>query len=216
MLSSHARILRPGFAKASDRSYCSLKMADFGLPHSSFLYINKTAFKKFGAIDKFLFENLLPTWFNIKNENKITDGAKIFFKLIERVCQFPTDKVRDISMKVLQRHAYFAHSENVVLGMLAEDDENIHRRTVDKILELCSEASATTGMESSTLESSRKDIVWHFKVPEINVEATHFYELTNLKSIKDISQSPAVMDLDDTLIAQMLTTPLVLQHPCHN
>jgi len=34
-------------------------MADFGLPHSSFLYINKTAFKKFGAIDKLLFENLL-------------------------------------------------------------------------------------------------------------------------------------------------------------
>ena len=36
-----------------------LKMADFGLPHSSFVYINKTVFKKFGAIDKFLFENLL-------------------------------------------------------------------------------------------------------------------------------------------------------------
>ena len=97
-------------------------MAVFGLPHSSFLYINKTAFKKFGAIDKFLFENLLPTWFNIKNENKITDGAKIFFKLIEGVRQFPTDKLRDISTKVSQRNAYFAHSENVILGMLGEDD----------------------------------------------------------------------------------------------
>ena len=100
--------------------------------------------------------------------------------------------------------------------MLAEDDENIRRRAVDKILEFCSEASATTDMESSTLESSRKDVVWQFKVPKINVEATHFYELTNLDSIKDISQPPAVMDLDDTSIAQMLTKPLVLQHPCHN
>jgi len=84
-------------------------MADFGLSHSSILYINKTAFKKFGAIDKFLFENLLSTWFNIKKENKINDGAKKFFKLFERMCHFPTDKVRDISMKVLQRNAYFAH-----------------------------------------------------------------------------------------------------------
>ena len=58
-LAGHVRILRPRFAKASDQPYCSLKMADFGLPHSSFLYINKTAFKMFGAIDKFLFENLL-------------------------------------------------------------------------------------------------------------------------------------------------------------
>ena len=73
-----------------------------------------------------------PTWFNIKKENKITDGAKNIFKLIEGVRQFPTDKVRDISMKVLQRNAYFAHSENVILGMLAED-ENIRRRAVDKI-----------------------------------------------------------------------------------
>jgi len=75
------------------------------------------------------------------------------------VRQFPTDKVSDISMKALQRNAYFAHSENVILGMLAEDDENIHRRTVDKSLELRSEASATTDMESSTIESSRKDVV---------------------------------------------------------
>jgi len=100
--------------------------------------------------------------------------------------------------------------------MLAEDDENICRRAVDKILKLRSEASGTTGMESSNLESSRKDAVRQFKVPKINVGATHFYELTNLDSIKDISQPPAVMDLDNTSIAQMLTTPLVLQHPCHN
>jgi len=67
-------------------------------------------------------------------------------------------------MKVLQRNAYFAHSENVIHGMSAEDDENVRRRTVDKVLELRSEASATTDMESSSLESSRKDVVRQFKV----------------------------------------------------
>jgi len=82
-------------------------MAVFGLPHSSFLYINKTAFKKFVAIDKFLFENLFSNLVQYQKENKITDGAKIFFKLIERVHQFPTDKVRDISMKVLQQKRIF-------------------------------------------------------------------------------------------------------------
>jgi len=85
-------------------------------------------------------------------------------------------------MKVLQRNAYFAHSKNVILGMLAED-ENIRRRAVDKILELRSEASATTDMESSTLESSRKDVDRQFRVPKINLEATHFYELTNLEKV---------------------------------
>ena len=166
--------------------------------------------KSLVQLTNFCLKIYFPTWFNIKKENKITDGAKNFFKLIERVHQFPTDKVRDISMKVLQRNVYFAHSENVILGMLAEDDENIRQRAVDKISELCSEASATTDVESSTLESSRKDVVRQFMVPKIKVEATHFYELTKLDSIKDISQPPAVMDLDDTLIAQMQTKPLVL------
>jgi len=41
--------------------------------------------------------------------------------------------------------------------MLAEDGD-ICRRAMDKILELLSETSATTGMESSTLESNRKEI----------------------------------------------------------
>jgi len=100
-------------------------------------------------------------------------GQKNFSNLL-RGCQFPTDKVRDNSMKVLQRNAYFAHSENLILGMLAEDDENIRRRAVDKILELRSKASATTDMESSTFERSRKDVVRQFKVPKINVEATYF------------------------------------------
>jgi len=103
-------------------------------------------------------------------------------------------------MKVLLQNAYFAHSENVILGMLAEDDENIRRRAKGKFSELRSEASATTDVESSALESSRKHVVRQLEVPKINVEATHFYELTNLDSIKDISQPPVVMDLDDTSI----------------
>ena len=66
--------------------------------------------------------------------------------------------------------------------MLAEDDENFRRRAMDKISELHSEASGTTDMESCTSDSSRKDVVRQLKVPKVNVEATHFYELTNLDS----------------------------------
>jgi len=76
-------------------------------------------------------------------------------------------------MKVLLQNSYFAHSENVILGMLAEDDENICRKAVDKISELRTEASAITDTESCTSENSRKDVVQQLKVPKINVEATH-------------------------------------------
>jgi len=42
-------------------------------------------------------------------------------------------------MKMLQRNAYFAHSEIVILAMLAEDGEDIRRTAVDKFLLLRSE-----------------------------------------------------------------------------
>ena len=96
--------------------------------------------------------------------------------------------------------------------MLAED-EDIGRTAVDKILELHSATTTTREMESSTLESNRKDVVQQFKAPNINVEATHFYELTNLDSIKDVSQPPFVIDLDATLIAEMLITTSGLAAP---
>ena len=67
-------------------------------------------------------------------------------------------------------------------------------------------------MESFTLESNRRDVVRQIKVPKINVEGTHFHELTNVDNINDISQPPVVMDWNGTLIAEMLTKTLVLQH----
>jgi len=79
-------------------------------------------------------------------------GQKIFSNLLKQC-------ISDISIKVPQWYTYFAHSESVILGMLAEDGD-ICRRAMDKILELLSETSATTGMESSTLESNRKEIAW--------------------------------------------------------
>ena len=65
--------------------------------------------KSLVQLTNFCLKISFPTWFNIKKENKITDGAKNILKLIGRVRQFPADKVRDISMKVLQQNAYFLH-----------------------------------------------------------------------------------------------------------
>jgi len=48
--------------------------------------------KSLVQLTNFCLKICFPTWFNIKKQNKITDGAENFFKLIERVRQFPTDK----------------------------------------------------------------------------------------------------------------------------
>ena len=35
-------------------------------------------------------------------------------------------------MEILQRNAYFAHPENLVLGMLCDEDESVSRIAVNK------------------------------------------------------------------------------------
>ena len=48
------------------------------------------------------------------------------------VQKFLYGQVQKLAMEVLQKNAYFAHPENLVLGMLC-DDERVHRIAVNKI-----------------------------------------------------------------------------------
>jgi len=58
--------------------------------------------------------------------------GKNLYALIDRVRKFPNAEVRDSSFKVIQRNAFFAYPENILLGMLS-DDENVRRLAVNKI-----------------------------------------------------------------------------------
>jgi len=96
--------------------------------------------------------------------------GKTFFQTYWKDASIFKWQGKGIFNKRAAENAYFAHLENVILRMLAEDDEDFRRTGVDKTLELSSEISATTEMESSTLESNRKDVVRQFRVPKVNVE----------------------------------------------
>ena len=53
--------------------------------------------------------------------------------MMQRVQRFPHGQVQKIEMKVLQRNAYFSCSENLVLAMICDEDEGVHRIAVNKI-----------------------------------------------------------------------------------
>ena len=48
------------------------------------------------------------------------------FDLYKRIQNFPNLKVKNIALKVIERNAYFAHPENILLGMLADPDESMY------------------------------------------------------------------------------------------
>ena len=47
---------------------------------------------------------------------------------------FPNKIVQDIAVSILQRNAYFAHHENILLAMPADNDHNVRLLVVNKIL----------------------------------------------------------------------------------
>ena len=67
---------------------------------------------------------VFPGWFQIKF-NKITDGPKNYLNILRQVMGFPNKIIQEIAVAVLQRNAYFAHHENILLVMLADNDHNV-------------------------------------------------------------------------------------------
>jgi hypothetical protein len=43
--------------------------------------------------------------------------------LIQKINKFPEISIRDICFKTLNNNSYFAHGENILIAMLADEDE---------------------------------------------------------------------------------------------
>ena len=70
-----------------------------------------------------------PGWFRFKSRPHIQDGAKNFFYLVE-LSRNMIKEDKEITQKVLQDNAHWAHSENITIAMLADDREEIRRKAV--------------------------------------------------------------------------------------
>ena len=105
-----------------------------GLNHSRWLTLGCRILQFYVAQEKptsnlstfaeFLIKVDFPGWFQIKFSNKITGGPKNYLNILTQVMGFPNKIIQDIAVAVVQRNAYFAHHENILLAMLANKDHN--------------------------------------------------------------------------------------------
>ena len=72
-----------------------------------------------------------PGWF--KTRPHIQNGATNFFYLIELSRDLPKEDM-EITHKVLQDNAHWAHSENITIAMLADTREEVRRKAVLRIM----------------------------------------------------------------------------------
>lgn len=177
---------------------------------------------------EFLIQVYFPSWFQIKFRNKITDGSKHFYNVVERVTKFPKKNVRDIALKVLQRNAFFAHHENVLLAMLGDGDESVRRLAVNKILSIRGEMdpylikndefdseSHNLSKTDEELDDASSSKIRRFRIPKINPNAKAYYQLSSL-NVQEMQEPPALRDLKNEDIEAIRQNKLMLEHPCHN
>lgn len=65
-----------------------------------------------------------PIWFLIKQKTSFKDGAKHIFQLI-MYSRFLPENLRSVVDSVIERNAFFAHPENLLVSMLFDDRDHI-------------------------------------------------------------------------------------------
>ena len=139
---------------------------------------------------------------------------------MKRILSFPCKRIRDISLPVVERNAFFAHPENILLGMLGSEDEEIRRLGVNKVLSFRKEIpryninpdyeNGRTQEEIETQSNIRK-----FQVPKININADVFYRMVDVDDVS-VQEPPLLKHLSTHDIENIRSEPLKLGHPCHN
>ena len=193
-----------------------------GLNHSRWLTLECRILRFYGAQKKptsnlsTLVESLIkvyfPGWFQIKFNNKIIDGLKNYLNILTQVMGFPKKIIQDIAVAVLQRIAYFAQHENMLLAMLADNknDHNVRLLAANEILSI--------RVSKKNLDNVGRDEgvdVRKFIIPKINTNAKTYYSLSSL-SLKDLHEPPASKHLLNKEIEAFQQHKFNLEHPCHN
>ena len=123
---------------------------------------------------------------------------------------FPNKIIQDIAVAVLQRNAYLAYHQNILLAMLAENDHNIRLLADNKILRI--------RVSKKNLDNVGRDEevdVRKFIIPKINTNAKTYYSMSSL-SLKNMHEPPALKHLLNKEIEAFQQHKLNLEHPCHN
>jgi len=142
-----------------------------------------------------------PIWFLIKQKPSFKDGAKHIFQLI-RYSRFLPKKLRSVVDSVIERNAFFAHPENLLVCMLFDDRDHIREQALRRII------------NAREAESSTKRRV--FKPPKINFFARDYTEIIMWHECQ-VTVPPVLRHIsnEDLQIMARDKSLEIVDFPCH-
>ena len=91
----------------------------------------------------FILKSYMPVWFKIKESKYLTDGPKHVFDLIKSSRFLPENLIKVID-PVIERNAFFAHPENLLLSMIVDERAHIRELGLRRIIKARAVSSKKT------------------------------------------------------------------------
>ena len=156
--------------------------------------------KKFRVIVQYMARFYFPMWFEIKADSSIIRGPYHKLKEIQLLQKMKgTDKlsktVKQIAQKFIEKGAWHAHSEHLLVSLLSSDDESDRRFAIDKIISL------RNGEEYGDKS------VRPFSAPKLNWEAQSIREIQDWSDVTEPFITTSILTQE---LNQFITTPLTL------
>jgi hypothetical protein len=150
----------------------------------------------------FIMKVYVPTWFEIKVNSSSQDGVRNIFKTVQSL-QKLNQVTKDIVAPVIQRNAYFAHVENILLCMLQDERNHIRELAWRKI--------------KKARRDSKEKSIRTYKIPDLNFEADEYISLINWQH-SIVTEPPLTKTFSDDQIDDFIKEQHRLdipKFPCH-
>ena len=129
--------------------------------------LNPTAELK--QLSEFVIKVYARVWFCIKTKPSCKYGGVHVWQMIQ-FSRYLTDPLKQVIDPVIQRNAYFAHPENLLLCIIADERTHMRELGLKRILK--------------AKQDKAKSSVRYFKVPTLTFDSSDCIELFNWKNCK--------------------------------
>ena len=152
-----------------------------------------------------------PSWFDIKCQSNCINGPKHLWKMIVRMRHLPETLQKGVLEPVIQRSAYYAHQENLLVSMINDDCAAIRELGFRRILKVRRDCAGKKQLFS---------VIRQFKVPEINFLAENYTELLHWESDHQRTEPPLTMKITEEELLACISNKKKLRQelfdfPCH-
>ena len=182
------------------------------------------------SVVNYIMNVYVPMWFNIKCKWSCINGPIHVAETLRRVSGLK-DSTQKVVLPVIQRNAYFAHPENVLLSMLQEKNGKTRELAWTRIQEARNRQTEEGKKGKSTLKKkpkkgtrseAAKSTVRRFVIPPLKSDAKKYSELFDWKA-KYVYEPPFTRKYSDDDITRFISCKSKVEEdysilrkiPCH-